>query len=36
MVKYDDVYLIKGTDSDEEGNPNFNMYDAEEADLCGD
>ena len=35
-VRYGAVYLIKGTDSDEEGDPTFDMYDAEELDVCYD
>ena len=35
-VRYEHMYLIKGSDSDQEGDPNFNMYDTEELDLRGD
>ena len=35
-VRNDHVYLIKGTDSDEEGDHTFDMYDAEELDISSD
>ena len=33
---YEAVFLVKGTDSDEEGDPTFDMYDAKELDVCDD
>ena len=35
-VRYEHVYLIDGSESDQEGDLNFYMYDAEELDLSSD
>ena len=34
-VMNDQVCLIKGSDSDQEGDPNFDMYNTKELDLSG-
>ena len=36
IVRYEAVYLIKGTDIDEEGDLTFDMYDVKELDVCDD
>ena len=36
IVRYEALYLIKGTDCDEEGDLTFDMYDVEELDVCND
>ena len=35
-VRYKHVYLIEGSDSDQDGDVNFDMYDTEELDLSSD
>ena len=36
VVRYEKVFLIKGTGSDEEGDPNIDTCDVEELDVCDD